>query len=135
MISCQLINFLHIVYLKNYLLILFYIFFFFVLCYYFYMYFFFFFFFSSRRLHTKLTCDWSSDVYSSDLAETLYNNNPVKMDHADVPTAVFSQPPIGTVGLTEEEARQQYGGDIDIYCARFKPMKNKIGRASCRERE
>src|SRR5438477_2231156 len=69
MISCQLINFLHIVYLKNYLLILFYIFFFFVLCYYFYMYFFFFFFFSSRRRHTRLTCDWSSDVFSSDLKQ------------------------------------------------------------------
>ena len=43
------------------------------------------------------------------LAETLYNNNPIKMDHRDVPTAVFSNPPIGTVGLTEEEARQEYG--------------------------
>jgi glutathione reductase (NADPH) len=57
------------------------------------------------------------------IAETLYNNNPVKMDHADVPSAVFSQPPIGTVGLTEEQARRQYG-DIDIYCARFRPMRN-----------
>jgi glutathione reductase (NADPH) len=45
------------------------------------------------------------------------------MDHADVPSAVFSQPPIGTVGLTEEQARKQYG-EIDIYCARFRPMKN-----------
>src|SRR6266850_1776575 len=60
------------------------------------------------------------------IAETLYNNNPIKMDHADVPTAVFSQPPIGTVGLTEEQARQQYGDDVDIYCARFKPMKNTL---------
>ncbi|HEY1259635.1 MAG TPA: glutathione-disulfide reductase [Stellaceae bacterium] len=59
------------------------------------------------------------------IAETLYNNNPIKMDHADVPTAVFSQPPIGTVGLTEEEARRRHG-DIDIYCARFKPMKNTL---------
>jgi len=57
------------------------------------------------------------------IAETLYNNNPVRMDHADVPSAVFSQPPIGTVGLTEEQARQQYG-EIDVYCARFRPMKN-----------
>ena len=57
------------------------------------------------------------------IAETLYNNNPVKMDHADVPSAVFSQPPIGTVGLTEEQARQQYG-EVDVYCARFRPMKN-----------
>jgi glutathione reductase (NADPH) len=57
------------------------------------------------------------------IAETLYNNNPIKMDHADVPSAVFSQPPIGTVGLNEEQARKQYS-DIDIYCARFRPMKN-----------
>ena len=57
------------------------------------------------------------------VAETLYNNNPVKMDHNDVPSAVFSQPPIGTVGLTEEEARKQYG-ELDIYVARFRPMKN-----------
>ncbi len=60
------------------------------------------------------------------LAETLYNNNPITMDHADVPTAVFSQPPIGTVGLTEEAARRQYGDDVDIYSARFKPMKNTL---------
>src|SRR5205814_470425 len=52
------------------------------------------------------------------IAETLYNNNPTKMDHENVPTAVFSQPPIGTVGLSEEQARRQYGDDVDIYCAR-----------------
>src|SRR3954471_13607744 len=60
------------------------------------------------------------------IAETLFNNNPIKMDHADVPTAVFSNPPIGTVGLTEEQARQQYGDDVDIYAARFRPMKNTL---------
>jgi glutathione reductase (NADPH) len=59
------------------------------------------------------------------IAETLYNNNPIKMDHNDVPSAVFSQPPIGTVGLTEEAARKQYG-DVDIYQTRFKPMKNTL---------
>jgi glutathione reductase (NADPH) len=59
------------------------------------------------------------------IAETLYNDNPVMMDHKDVPTAVFSQPPIGTVGLTEDEARQQYG-EIDVYSARFRPMKNTL---------
>src|SRR5579884_233752 len=59
------------------------------------------------------------------IAETLYNNNPIKMDHANVPTAVFSQPPIGTVGLTEEQARREVG-EVDIYCARFKPMKNTL---------
>ena len=59
------------------------------------------------------------------IAETLYNDNPVKMDHNDVPTAVFSQPPIGAVGLTEDQARRQYG-EVDVYCARFKPMKNTL---------
>jgi glutathione reductase (NADPH) len=59
------------------------------------------------------------------IAETLYNNNPIRMDHHDVPSAVFSQPPIGTVGLTEEQARKQYG-ELDIYQARFKPMKNTL---------
>jgi glutathione reductase (NADPH) len=59
------------------------------------------------------------------LAETLFNDNPIKMDHANVPSAVFSQPPIGAVGLTEQEARRQYG-EVDIYSARFKPMKNTL---------
>ncbi len=59
------------------------------------------------------------------VAETLFNDNPIKMDHANVPSAVFSQPPIGAVGLTEEEARRQYG-EVDVYCARFKPMKNTL---------
>jgi glutathione reductase (NADPH) len=59
------------------------------------------------------------------IAETLYNNNPIRMDHADVPSAVFSQPPVSVVGLNEEEARKQYG-EVDIYQARFKPMKNTL---------
>src|SRR5437588_239165 len=60
------------------------------------------------------------------IAETLYNNNPIKMDHNDVPTAVFSNPPIGTVGLTEEQARKEHGDDVEIYCTRFRPMKNTL---------
>jgi glutathione reductase (NADPH) len=59
------------------------------------------------------------------VAETLFNDNPVKMDHANVPSAVFGQPPIGAVGLTEERARREYQ-DIDVYMARFKPMKNTL---------
>jgi glutathione reductase (NADPH) len=59
------------------------------------------------------------------IAETLYNDNPISMDHHDVPSAVFSQPPIGTVGLTEEQARKQYG-EVDVYQSRFKPMKNTL---------
>src|SRR5207237_174042 len=57
------------------------------------------------------------------LAETLFNDNPMIVDHETVPTAVFSQPPIGTVGLTEEAARRRHGA-IDVYRTRFKPMKN-----------
>ncbi len=59
------------------------------------------------------------------VAETLFNDNPIRMDHANVPSAVFSQPPIGAVGLTEERARREYG-DVDVYCAHFKPMKNTL---------
>jgi glutathione reductase (NADPH) len=59
------------------------------------------------------------------IAETLFNDNPIKMDHADVPSAVFSQPPIGAVGLTEERALREYG-EVDVYMARFKPMKNTL---------
>ena len=59
------------------------------------------------------------------LAETLYHDNPIRMDHRDVPSAVFSQPPIGAVGLTEAEAEREVG-EVDIYRARFKPMKNTL---------
>src|SRR6266851_8207729 len=57
------------------------------------------------------------------LAETLFNANPMSVDHETVPTAVFSQPPIGAVGLTERRARQRFGA-VDVYRTRFKPMKN-----------
>jgi glutathione reductase (NADPH) len=58
------------------------------------------------------------------LAETLFNDNPMKMDHDCVPSAVFSQPPVGTVGMTEERARTLH--EIDIYRATFRPMKYTI---------
>jgi len=55
-------------------------------------------------------------------ADTVFGKRDVKADHVDIPTAVFSQPEIGTVGLTETEARAQYG-HVDIYKTTFKPMK------------
>ena len=55
-------------------------------------------------------------------AATVFNDNPTSFDHEHVATAVFSQPPIGTVGLTEAEARHQYG-QVDIYRTAFRPMK------------
>jgi len=59
------------------------------------------------------------------LAETLFNDNPTVVDYTDVPSAVFSQPPIGTVGLTEAEARDQ-GFDVVIYRSAFKPMVHTL---------
>ena len=59
------------------------------------------------------------------LAETLYNDNPMMPDHRDVPTAVFSQPEIGTVGLGEEDARRVYPA-VHIYKTRFRPMKHTM---------
>jgi glutathione reductase (NADPH) len=55
-------------------------------------------------------------------ADTVFGKRPVEVDHADIPTAVFSQPEVGTVGLTEEKARAQFR-HVDIYKANFKPMK------------
>ena len=59
------------------------------------------------------------------MAETLFHNNPIKPDHTDVATAVFSHPPIGTIGLTEEEARERYG-EVDIYKSTFRPLKHTL---------
>jgi len=55
-------------------------------------------------------------------ADTVFGKRSVQVDHADIPTAVFSQPQVGTVGLTEEQARAQYS-TVDIYKATFRPMK------------
>jgi glutathione reductase (NADPH) len=55
-------------------------------------------------------------------AETEFLGRPSKFDHEMVASAVFSQPPIGAVGLSEADARKQYG-KVDIYLARLKPMK------------
>jgi glutathione reductase (NADPH) len=59
------------------------------------------------------------------VADTLFGPRARSIDHENVPSAVFSQPPIGTVGLTETEARQQYG-EIDIYKASFRPLKHTM---------
>ena len=59
------------------------------------------------------------------IAETLYNDNPQKPDHRDVATAVFTTPELGTVGLSEEEARQAFPA-VDIYKTRFRPLKHTL---------
>ncbi|KAJ1295592.1 hypothetical protein BS78_01G235000 [Paspalum vaginatum] len=56
------------------------------------------------------------------LGRTIFGNEPTKPDYSAVPSAVFSQPPIGQVGLTEDKAIETYG-DVDIYTSNFKPLR------------
>lgn len=55
--------------------------------------------------------------------ETVYRDNPQHFDYEAVATAVFSQPPVGIVGLSEGEARRTCSKGIDVYVTRFRPMK------------
>ncbi|BAM88962.1 NADPH-glutathione reductase [Bradyrhizobium oligotrophicum S58] len=55
-------------------------------------------------------------------ADTVFGNKTVRVDHADIPTAVFCQPEVGTVGLTETQAREMYDR-VDIYKTSFRPIK------------
>lgn len=59
------------------------------------------------------------------LVANLYNGGDESMDYANIPTAVFSQPTIGTVGLTEAQAREKFA-DISIYRTEFRPMKQTL---------
>lgn len=58
-------------------------------------------------------------------SETVFEEKPNFFDYENVPTAVFTQPPVGTVGMTEEDARHKYG-KIDIYKTNFRPMKDVL---------
>ena len=53
--------------------------------------------------------------------ETVFKGNPTKPDHDLIPTAIFTQPEMGTVGLSEEAARDQE--PIEVYVASFRPMQ------------
>src|SRR5690606_5963527 len=59
------------------------------------------------------------------LAETLFGAGPRSPDHENVPAAVFSQPPVGTVGLTEADARARHG-EIDVYRTTFRALKHTL---------
>jgi len=60
------------------------------------------------------------------MAKTMFGGGePQKPDHDNVPSAVFSQPPIGSCGLTEAEAATKYGS-VDVYVTKFKPMKHTM---------
>lgn len=64
-------------------------------------------------------------------AETAFNNTPVKVDYTFIPKAVFAQPPVGTVGYSEAEARERFGA-VDIYKTDFRPMKATLSGATAR---
>ena len=56
------------------------------------------------------------------LARSLFRDEPTAIDHENVPTAVFTDPNLATVGLSEESAREKYG-EVDIYKASFRALK------------
>src|SRR5712672_2194285 len=58
-------------------------------------------------------------------ADTVFGKRSVRVDHANIPTAVFSQPEVGTVGLTETQARARFS-HVDIYKADFRPIKSTM---------
>ena len=58
-------------------------------------------------------------------ADTVFGNTPRAVDHSLVPSAVFSQPELGTVGLTEAQARKNHK-NVDIYKTSFRPMKHTL---------
>ena len=61
------------------------------------------------------------------VANTLFNNAPTTVDYEYIPTGVFSQPPIGTVGYSEHDAHAHAArGRVDVYVSEFRPMKNTL---------
>jgi len=65
------------------------------------------------------------------LIDHLYANKTCEMDYNNIPTAVFSQPELATVGLTEAQAKEKYN-HIQVYKSDFKPMFNTLGGGSSR---
>ena len=59
-------------------------------------------------------------------ADTVFGGKPTAVNHDLIPTAVFSTPEIGTVGLSETDARKRHGDDVVIFKASFRPMKATI---------
>ena len=58
-------------------------------------------------------------------ADSVFGGNPRTVDYRNIPTAVFANPPIASVGLTEDEAREQFGA-INVYKSDFRAMKNVL---------
>ncbi len=61
------------------------------------------------------------------LGDRLFNNQPERrLEYENIPTVMFSHPPIGTVGLTEDEAREIHGDAVKVYQTRFTPMYHAL---------
>lgn len=60
------------------------------------------------------------------LADTLYGKKGRQFSHLNIPSAVFSTPPLATVGLTEEEAMAK--GETDIYVSSFLPLRHRLSQ-------
>ncbi len=61
------------------------------------------------------------------IANNLFTDRPkIRLNYDNIATAVFCQPNIGTVGLTEAEALEQFAGDLDFYESSYKPMKHTL---------
>jgi glutathione reductase (NADPH) len=60
------------------------------------------------------------------LAKTLFGGEPTPVDHENVPTAVFADPNLATVGLAEEAARERFG-ELDVYRSSFRALKYTLG--------
>ena len=58
-------------------------------------------------------------------ADTYYGNKPTTVDYTNIPSAVFSHPPLAGVGMTESEAKQKLGS-VSVYSSDFRPMKNVL---------
>ena len=59
-------------------------------------------------------------------ADTVFGGTPSRVDYANIPSAVFSHPPIAAVGMTESQARDKLGGEYQTYTSDFRPMKNVL---------
>jgi glutathione reductase (NADPH) len=58
-------------------------------------------------------------------ADSFFGGKPTRVDYDNIPSAVFSHPPIGAVGLTESQAKNKYGA-VRVYTSDFRPMKNVL---------
>ncbi len=63
------------------------------------------------------------------LCDRLFDNQPERrLEYENIPTVIFSHPPIGTIGMTEEQARSEHGEAVKIYQTRFTPMAHAFTR-------